>query len=36
MLFVTNAVATDLLDNPHSYLSPIGSFLRRTSLDELP
>jgi O-antigen biosynthesis protein WbqP len=29
-------VATHLLDNPASYLTPIGSFLRKTSLDELP
>ena len=36
MLIETPAVATHLLDNPDSYLSPIGSFLRRTSLDELP
>ena len=29
-------VATHLLDNPGSYLSPIGSLLRSSSLDELP
>jgi O-antigen biosynthesis protein WbqP len=34
MLKGTPAVATHLLDNPESYLSPIGGFLRRTSLDE--
>jgi O-antigen biosynthesis protein WbqP len=32
----TPAVATHLLSNPSSYLTPIGSFLRKTSLDELP
>lgn len=32
----TPAVATHLLKNPESYLTPIGSFLRRSSLDELP
>jgi O-antigen biosynthesis protein WbqP len=36
MLTDTPAVATHLLDNPDSYLSPIGSFLRSSSLDELP
>lgn len=36
MLIDTPAVATHLLDNPDSYLSPIGKFLRTTSLDELP
>jgi O-antigen biosynthesis protein WbqP len=36
MLIDTPAVATHLLNNPDSYLSPIGSFLRSTSLDELP
>ena len=29
-------VATHLLKNPDDYLTPIGSFLRKTSLDELP
>ena len=32
----TPAVATHLLGNPDSYLTPIGSFLRKSSLDELP
>lgn len=32
----TPAVATHLLDNPDVYLTPIGSFLRKSSLDELP
>ena len=36
MLTDTPAVATHLLDNPDVYLSPIGGFLRSTSLDELP
>lgn len=32
----TPAVATHLLPNPEQFLTPIGSFLRRSSLDELP
>lgn len=32
----TPAVATHLLENPDEWLTPIGSFLRKTSLDELP
>ena len=32
----TPAVATHLLPNPDAYLTPIGSFLRKSSLDELP
>ena len=32
----TPAVATHLLNNPDAYLTQIGSFLRRSSLDELP
>ena len=30
------SVATHLLQNPEQYLTPIGGFLRKTSLDELP
>ena len=36
MLTDTPTVATHLLDNPDVYLSPIGDFLRRSSLDEFP
>src|SRR4051812_48508071 len=32
----TPAVATHLLSNPSTYLTPVGSFLRKSSLDELP
>ena len=32
----TPAVATHLLQNPDQWLTPIGSFLRKFSLDELP
>lgn len=32
----TPALATHLLQNPGAHLTPIGSFLRRSSLDELP
>ena len=32
----TPAVATHLLDDPDQYLTPIGKFLRKSSLDELP
>jgi O-antigen biosynthesis protein WbqP len=36
MLVDTPAVATHLLKDPELYLTPIGSFLRKSSLDELP
>jgi O-antigen biosynthesis protein WbqP len=36
MQLSTPAVATHLLIDPDHYLTPIGSFLRKTSLDELP
>lgn len=32
----TPVIATHLLANPQEYLTPIGSFLRKTSIDELP
>lgn len=32
----TPDLATHLLENPEKFLSPIGGFLRRTSLDEIP
>lgn len=32
----TPVVATHLLANPDAYLTPVGKFLRTTSLDELP
>ena len=36
MIVNTPAVATHLLSDAQSYLTPIGSFLRKSSLDELP
>jgi O-antigen biosynthesis protein WbqP len=32
----TPAIATHLLNDPDQWLTPIGSFLRKSSLDELP
>ena len=32
----TPNVATHLLKNPEQYITPIGNFMRKTSLDELP
>jgi O-antigen biosynthesis protein WbqP len=32
----TPAVATHLLDDPARWLTPVGAFLRKSSLDELP
>lgn len=36
MKFDTPTVATHLLKNPEAALTPIGAFLRKSSLDELP
>jgi O-antigen biosynthesis protein WbqP len=36
MLVNTPIVATHLLSDPTRYLTPVGSFLRKSSLDELP
>lgn len=36
MLVDTPAVATHLLKDPSNYLTPVGRFIRKTSLDELP
>jgi O-antigen biosynthesis protein WbqP len=36
MLINTPVVATHLLSNPKQFLTPIGPFLRKSSLDELP
>ena len=36
MKFDAPAVATHLMSDPDAFLSPIGRFLRRTSLDEIP
>jgi O-antigen biosynthesis protein WbqP len=32
----TPSLATHLINNPEQYLTPIGLFLRKTSMDELP
>ena len=32
----TPLLATHLLENPDQWITPVGSFLRKTSLDELP
>jgi O-antigen biosynthesis protein WbqP len=36
MCIDTPAVATHLMSNAEQYLTPVGSFLRKSSLDELP
>ena len=36
MLIGTPALATHLLPDPTQFLTPVGSFLRKSSLDELP
>lgn len=32
----TPVLATNLLVNPHSFLTPMGGWLRKTSIDEIP
>jgi len=32
----TPAMATHLIQNPHAYITTIGRFLRKNSLDEIP
>jgi len=32
----TPSIATDLMKNPEYWITPLGAFLRKTSLDELP
>jgi O-antigen biosynthesis protein WbqP len=36
MFMGTPQLATHLLENPGNYVTPIGRFLRKTSIDELP
>lgn len=36
MYIGTPTVASDLLNEPKNYITPIGKFLRKTSIDELP
>ena len=36
MMIETPELATHLLEQPEKWITPIGAFLRRTSLDELP
>ena len=36
MVIETPQVATHLIQSPHSFLTPIGGFLRKSSMDELP
>ena len=36
MVLETPAVATHLLENPNCYITPVGRFMRKYSLDELP
>lgn len=36
MVTETPDIATEKLENPHNYVTPLGAILRKTSIDEIP